>query len=188
VLAAAAVAALALSLSAGQASANWSFYQPSSDTTVSNVNSGTVFNTVSVKASTGDNSANGGHGGSSFNWYSNNTPKGGSVTTGAVSASTLVTNQVNYNESTVKADCGCSGDITVGNVNSGVVYNTTYVKANSGDNSAKGGGSSHFSWWGGSNAGGEGGTIKTGTADSYGEVANIVNTNVTRITRGGSSN
>lgn len=99
------------------------------------------------------------------------------------------------------------GDITVTNNNSAHVQNTVAVNANTGYNTADGGNGdqggnggnatgSHVWWWfqnngaanagnaGNGGAGGTGGLVVTGHADALSDIANVVNTNITRITRG----
>ncbi|OIO32741.1 hypothetical protein AUJ44_01575 [Candidatus Nomurabacteria bacterium CG1_02_47_685] len=99
------------------------------------------------------------------------------------------------------------GDITVSNTSRARVANMVAVNANTGYNTADGGNGdqggnggnatgSHVWWWfqnngaanagnaGNGGAGGTGGLVVTGHADALSDIANVVNTNITRITRG----
>jgi len=149
----------------------------------------------SVWFSDDDNTGgNGGAGGDGGN--------GGSVTTGTAGAYTNILNQANTNDTRVNL-CGCEddndGDTNVRNRNWAHVGNVVYSGANSGDNNADGGsadgeggnggkvfGSDDDNRGGnGGSAGdaGDGGTVRTGLAGSESWITNILNSNLTRVTR-----
>src|SRR3989344_3671043 len=72
-----------------------------------------------------------------------------------------------------------SSDITVGNTNSAYVKNSVDTTASTGGNDANGGnGGGGFG-----NDGGNGGMIFSGSAGAGSGVANLVNSNITRIRR-----
>ena len=161
---------------------------PTSDVSVSSTNFGVISNDTSVTAGTGLNDANGGNA-----WKGGDAGKGGFIKTGDAVATANVTNQANYN--LVEADlCGCEGlgDVTVSAFNSGVIHNGTSAGAYTGANDANGGSASgsskshhkflfHYYGGGSSSDGGNGGAIWTGDATAKATVANIVNSNVTRL-------
>ena len=121
-------------------------------------------------------------------------------------AAAIVLTALFFTTATASADYSRGGDDTrVSNSNSATVINNVEVEAETGDNDAEGGegddgGNARSSssyrglwhWWGnyGGNAtggnggnGGNGGTINTGAANADGLVNNVVNRNVTRVTR-----
>lgn len=138
---------------------------------------------------------------------------GGTITTGAATAIGTVHNDVNNNRVIVEG-CGCDDDgpmdrfsrffrfdkngkvLEIESENKGTTVRSTLdVKANTGRNSveggdSRGGGSPIFNpwslWFGhhGDHGGGDGGTIRTGTAHADGLVTNIVNRNVVRVENG----
>ena len=220
------VAAVALAFSilavAGDASANGRHRGGDNDveTRVKNSNAAIVVNVVNTDASTGGNDADGGNGGNSGDVENDdgdeqdiedadtgnggNGGKGGSVTTGTAVATSVVTNDVNYNDTSVRANCDCGrrgGDVEtkVRNRNFAYVKNIVNTGANSGDNDANGGNGGNSgdvenddgdedqeiddATTGNGGAGGQGGTVRTGRADSLSTVQNYVNTNVTRVVR-----
>jgi len=145
-------------------------------------------------AETGDG-GNGGDGGD-----------GGIIVTGDATAGAVVVNAVNTNRTHIRSGCsGCDGgDITVRNRNRRtIVTNNVEVEAETGDNDAdgdeggNGGDSGDATNFCGGNAttgdggdggdGGWGGEIRTGDADAGAAVINVVNRNVTRISRRGGS-
>lgn len=84
------------------------------DVDVVNINSATVNNTVTNTVSTGGGSANGGSGGAGGAGTNGGTGgaggNGGTVETGAANATTVITNVVNSNTTTVNASGGCGCD------------------------------------------------------------------------------
>ncbi|TAL49514.1 hypothetical protein EPN83_00350 [Patescibacteria group bacterium] len=166
------VAVFAIVALLGFASPALAWHWSSSDITVNNSNWASVTNTVNTTASSGNNTANGGSGGN-----------GGTIVTGDAGALSIVTNDVNYNDTDIDVDCGCKGDITVDNHNGARVTNTVNTTASSGNNVANGGDGSHSHHHHGGSSGGDGGIIVTGDAGAIGDVANIVNSNITRIRR-----
>src|SRR3989338_6777550 len=155
IIAIATIAAFVLSATTASA-----FHWSSSDITVKNSNSAVVVNDVDSKADTGDNyagGADGGNGGNSGAINNNNgsdvensstgnggnggaagADSGGTVVTGNAGSEAGVMNVVNSNDTKVKTDCGCKGDITVRNRNRAFVANDVDSKADTGDNVAKG--------------------------------------------------
>ncbi|MCK5060097.1 MAG: hypothetical protein KAR00_03095 [Candidatus Pacebacteria bacterium] len=193
-------AVLALVVAAVPAEASW-WWWGSNDITVNNNSSATVSNTVTTVADTGANDANGGdarsraygRGADSYARGGN----GGDIDTGNADATAYVGNYVNSNDTRVVTDCGCTGDVTVNNNSSAGVYNTVDTLALTGGNIADGGDANskaksssygYYHYHGGSSAdsdafGGSGGFVETGNADSYSDVVNVVNQNVTRVIR-----
>ncbi|KKQ83654.1 MAG: SKN1 domain-containing protein [Parcubacteria group bacterium GW2011_GWB1_38_8] len=156
-----------------------------------------VDNDVSTKADTGDNSSRGGSAksrASASGWFSDATSSarggnGGRIETGNADSSSTVLNDVNVNDISVEADCGCKGDINVDLDNGAVVKNDVSTKADSGDNSSTGGRSrskaraSHGGDATSTSTGGNGGEVETGDADSVSDVRTYVNTNIVRVVR-----
>src|SRR3989338_1353598 len=160
----------------GVASPASAWHWSSSDITVGNTNSAYVKNSVDTTASTGGNDANGGNCGGGFG---NDGGNGGFIATGEAAALSAVENVVNTNDTKVKTTCGCRGDVTVGNSNRAMVKNYVDTTAKTGYNDANGGnGGGGFG-----NDGGNGGMIFSGSAGAGSGVANLVNSNITRIRR-----
>lgn len=210
VIAIAAVASLVLGASSASASV-WPFpSQQGSDLDIRiDVDSDAyVKNVVNTTASTGGNSSSGGSarnrvkGGS----VDDTTATGGNtdgIDTGDAVATSYVDNYVNDNEISVKSDCGCRGDADIDvDVNSdATVKNYVDTKAKTGHNSSFGGNASNkvkakssshglLPWVSTNNnvddtsaTGGDAGEIKTGDADAWTEIVNVVNSNVVRVRR-----
>lgn len=139
------------------------FFGSSADLNISNT--GTVTNTVSTSANTGNNYQT-----------AKGSVEGSSITTGAASAGANVMTQLNWNQ----FDCGCvlglSGDIHKLDFdlsNHGTVTNTIATSANSGGNYQSAGG-----WWGEV----EKSSITTGAAGASSVIQNVVNTNMFGVT------
>lgn len=172
-------------------------YHHSSGTTVSNYNSAYVTNAVNTSANTGSNQANGSNSNTATVSGSGNknaavAGSGGYIETGNAVAGSQVGNIVNSNYTSVN-NCGCSSEhskgVTVTNKNSWThVSNTVNTSAYTGSNVANGGtgnsatvGSDKSSGDSNQAIAGSGGSIYTGNAHSYGSVANVVNSTITRI-------
>jgi hypothetical protein len=158
-----AAAAIMLSSAAG-AFATFTPFNFGSSANIDISNTGTVTNTVSTSANTGNN-------------YQ--TAKGdveyGGITTGAANAGANVMTQLNWNQ----FDCGCVLGLN-GNVHSldldlsnhGTVTNNIATAANSGGNYQTAGG---MFWFGGEV---EHSSITTGAAGASSVIQNVVNTNM----------
>jgi hypothetical protein len=166
----------------------------SSDIEVENNNFAFVSNDVTVGAYTGLNSV---IAGDATGGNANGGDANGDINTGDANARGKVYNTVNSNETKVKAPCrGCEGDIEVENSNGAMLSNGLEVTADTGLNAVVAGdatatdtgGRCHHGCGGSTtaNGGDANGDIVTGASDSYGKVVNVVNTNLTRINRGGS--
>lgn len=130
---------------------------------------------------------------------------GGTVITGNASTTLRLLNQVNYNDTEIDR-CACGddsdGDIRVRNTNRAFLMNAGTADANTGLNLADGsyggeggeGGDIYNSGegdvedsttglGGDGGAGGLGGLIQTGRADTFVDVVNTINRNITRIRR-----
>jgi hypothetical protein len=131
-------------------------------------NSGSVSNSVSTSSNTGYNSIYGG------------SVKNSGITTGAASAGSSVTTQLNFNQ----FGCGCvlglngTQNVNFSLGNSGTVSNVIGTSANSGYNSITVGGSYHHEHEGSSSNGVSGSWITTGAAGASSVISNVVNTNV----------
>ena len=153
-------------------------------------------------AGTGNTGGDGGNGGDAGH--------GGTIYTGYAYADAYVSNTVNSNETKVSRACDdCErGEVTVRNRNNATVRNTVDAEADTGKNDADGGDAAgagsggsvsggYYYWYysagsdneagdgGDGGDGGNGGEIYTGPSDSYSSAINVVNTNITRVRRGG---
>lgn len=182
----------ALLVSAVPAFAGGYGFGGSNDIEVENSNHAFVSNDVTVTANTGDNWA---YGGDATGGNANGGSVNGDIDTGDAYASGKVYNVVNSNLTDVKAPCSrnCKGgDIEVENKNSAFVSNGLSVGADTGTNDAFAGdatatgGCHHHCNSGTANGGSVNGEIQTGDAGSSGKVVNVVNTNLTRVSRGSS--
>ena len=161
----------------------------SSDITVENDNHAFVSNDVSVGAYTGGNQA---VAGDATGGNANGGNVNGDIGTGDAAAIGYVSNVVNSNDTRIKAPCtrNCTGDIEIENESKAKVENSLGVEADTGLNFAVAGdatatnsGCHHRCNTSTANGGSVNGDIKTGDANSYGDVVNVVNINLTRVRR-----
>ncbi len=168
---------------------------------VSGGNGGDGGDTGKATAKWGGSATSGsaGDGGSSDNW--------GTIFTGNAVSGSVITNVVNSNDTDIKDSCGCdeeqgpAGKIKVKNENIETwVGNGVWAASDTGYNGVSGGNGGLGGSTGKAKAvgddsvaksgsGGNGGSstnwgwIETGNATSISEIANVVNTNITRIKR-----
>jgi hypothetical protein len=146
----------------------FAFRMPSSDVEVENDNHAYINNDVTAIAKTGDNEIE---------------ARGGVIRTGYAIATAGVENTVNTNDTKLRVPCiGCTGDVEVENDNHVKLLNDVTAVADTGDNEIE-----PSRGRGGCGGGGSCGCPKivTGYADSMATAINVVNTNITRISRSG---
>lgn len=169
--------AFALSFSAASASFMFPHFpmHQSSGIEVNSSNDAYVLNDVSATANTGDNEAN--HNGDSKKkhrgywgaWSYGGGSGLGEIMTGDAFADNTVDTTANSNDIEIDSDCGCKGKIKVNADNQASVKNYVTASANTGYNVA--------------NHNGGTGSITTGDALAQNSVANLLNSNVIKITR-----
>jgi hypothetical protein len=168
-----------------------------SSLTITNVNSAELVNVIEVSATTGGNSTVGNHGTNNISGMGSsdgNSATGGSgglIETGDATVVIEVINLIGSNDTGVQPNNVDSSETVIENINIASLANLISASVDTGLNSTLGGGgtnlvagSSSSSWTGQNNAqGGYGGTIRTGNSATGISITNLLNSNITRITK-----